>query len=101
MAIRKFNSGGRGMVQWVVVFVLGIAQLGAHAADPDPLQDFCVADLDAARNGVSVNGYPCKDRHLVTSDDFVFTGFRNKGTRISRNHPQVLPERSHVPHPTA
>jgi quercetin dioxygenase-like cupin family protein len=39
------------------------------AADPDPLQDFCVADLDSQ---VSVNGYPC----LPTSeagDDFLFS----------------------------
>lgn len=28
---------------------------------------------------MSVNGYPCKDRHLVTPDDFLFTGLRSNG----------------------
>jgi quercetin dioxygenase-like cupin family protein len=28
------------------------------ATDPDPLQDFCVANLDG--KAVSVNGHPCK-----------------------------------------
>lgn len=65
----------------VILLVLVIAAYGTHAADPDPLQDFCVADLDAPSKGGNVNGYLCKARQLVTSDDFLFTGFRNRGTR--------------------
>ncbi|KAG0613957.1 hypothetical protein M758_6G140800 [Ceratodon purpureus] len=45
-----------------------------HAADPDPLADFCVADLSP--NAPLVNGYACKPRTNVTTDDFVYTGFR-------------------------
>ncbi|XP_074560009.1 putative germin-like protein 2-1 [Curcuma longa] len=39
--------------------------------DPGLLQDFCVADLTST---VLVNGYACKDRLLVTPDDFFFSG---------------------------
>ena len=45
-----------------------------HASDPDPLQDFCVADYSS--NAPRVNGYPCKLRSNVTAKDFVFTAFR-------------------------
>lgn len=41
------------------------------SADPDPLQDFCVRDLNAT---ISVNGFPCKPVSDVTSDDFFFDG---------------------------
>ncbi|ESR41182.1 Germin-like protein subfamily T member 2 [Citrus sinensis] len=41
----------------------------SNAADPDPLQDICIADLDAK---ISVNGFPCKSETEVTSDDFFF-----------------------------
>ncbi|KAK6139519.1 LOW QUALITY PROTEIN: hypothetical protein DH2020_026750 [Rehmannia glutinosa] len=43
-------------------------------ADPDALQDICVADLTSA---VKVNGYPCKSN--VTADDFFFSGIANPG----------------------
>ena len=46
-----------------------------RAADPDPLQDFCVADLSA--DATLVNGFPCKPRSTVTAEDFVFRGLRN------------------------
>jgi hypothetical protein len=49
-----------------------------QAADPDPLQDFCVADLSPS--GPRVNGLPCKDRANVTSKDFLFTDFRTSGS---------------------
>jgi len=45
----------------------------ANAADPDPLQDYCVADLTSK---VLVNGFPCKPRDTVTAKDFTYTGFR-------------------------
>ncbi|KAJ7545070.1 hypothetical protein O6H91_09G105900 [Diphasiastrum complanatum] len=44
------------------------------AADEDPLQDFCVADLTSQ---INVNGFVCKDPSAVKADDFTFTGFRN------------------------
>ncbi|KAG0576057.1 hypothetical protein KC19_5G051800 [Ceratodon purpureus] len=45
-----------------------------HAVDPDPLADFCVADLSPS--APRVNGYACKPRSNVTTDDFVYRGFR-------------------------
>ncbi len=51
----------------------------ADAADPDPLQDFCVADL-SPNAIVHVNGFPCKDRANVTSKDFLYTGMRLAGS---------------------
>uniref|UniRef100_R7WD45 Germin-like protein n=1 Tax=Aegilops tauschii TaxID=37682 RepID=R7WD45_AEGTA len=39
------------------------------ATDPDPLQDFCVADLDG--KAVSVNGHTCKPMSEA-GDDFLF-----------------------------
>ena len=47
--------------------VLLLLPLSSLSADPDPLQDFCVADLNAT---ISVNGFPCKPVSEVTSEDF-------------------------------
>lgn len=85
MALLKNKGARHGMIQYVlfvlnIAFVLEPIPFFAHAADPDPLQDFCIADMNAVNGGVHMNGYPCKDHALVTSDDFVFTGLRNKGT---------------------
>ncbi|RZC68386.1 hypothetical protein C5167_031656 [Papaver somniferum] len=48
--------------------------LSCFSADPDPLQDICVADLNSP---IRVNGYPCKPESQVTTDDFFFSGLRN------------------------
>ncbi|KAJ6760602.1 GERMIN-LIKE PROTEIN SUBFAMILY T MEMBER 1-RELATED [Salix purpurea] len=58
--------------------VVGLLLLPLHisSADPDPLQDFCVADLKAP---ASVNGFPCKPEAEVTSDDFFFDGLSKEG----------------------
>ena len=67
---------------WVVLtllaFVCFTMNVVVHAADPDPLQDFCVADL--SQNATHMNGYPCKPRSAVTAADFLFTGLRGPGT---------------------
>ncbi|BBM98840.1 protein MpCupin2 [Marchantia polymorpha subsp. ruderalis] len=42
-----------------------------HAADPNPLQDFCIADLAA---GPVSNGFACKLLALASTDDFAFSG---------------------------
>ncbi|XP_072988472.1 oxalate oxidase 1-like [Typha latifolia] len=39
----------------------------ASAADPDPVDDLCIADLT---KGKTINGYPCKPEWAVCSDDF-------------------------------
>ncbi|KAJ0013382.1 hypothetical protein Pint_21881 [Pistacia integerrima] len=50
----------------VTLFVLTFAvALSTTAADPDLLQDLCVADLNST---MKVNGYPCRKRAIV--DDF-------------------------------
>lgn len=50
--------------------------LPSDSADPDPLQDFCVADLSAAG---AVNGFPCKPVSNTTADDFFFDGLSKQG----------------------
>lgn len=58
----------------LVVFVL--LPLPSLLADPDSLQDFCIADLSAS---TSVNGFPCKPASNVNSDDFFFDGLSKEG----------------------
>ncbi|MCL7037886.1 hypothetical protein MKW94_010736 [Papaver nudicaule] len=48
--------------------------LSCFSADPDPLQDICVADLNST---IIMNGFPCKPVSQVTSDDFFFSGLMN------------------------
>ncbi|XP_072992668.1 germin-like protein 5-1 [Typha latifolia] len=54
-----------------LLFLLAASSL---AADPDMLQDICVADLSS---GVKVNGFACKAN--VTEDDFFFKGLATPG----------------------
>ncbi len=79
----SIRSGVRSRQAWqiIVAFVCMALVAGAvmvRAADPDPLQDFCVADLSPS--APRVNGFPCKDRANVTSKDFLFTDFRTAGS---------------------
>ncbi|KAI3876168.1 hypothetical protein MKW98_029120 [Papaver atlanticum] len=46
-------------------------------SDPDQLQDFCVADLNATTT--FLNGFPCKPVSQVSSSDFFFVGFHKEG----------------------
>ena len=50
------------------------AQL-VSAADEDPLQDFCVADANAAA-GITINGRTCKPADKVIAQDFTSTLLR-------------------------
>lgn len=45
-------------------------------ADPDLLQDLCVADLSS---GIKMNGYPCKNAASITEMDFFFGGLAKPG----------------------
>ncbi|MCL7035526.1 hypothetical protein MKW94_011714 [Papaver nudicaule] len=47
-------------------------------SDPDELQDFCVADLNATTT--MLNGFPCKKVSEVTSDDFFYSGLMNEAS---------------------
>ncbi|TYH91813.1 hypothetical protein ES332_A13G139500v1 [Gossypium tomentosum] len=48
--------------------------LGASCADPDLLQDVCVADLSS---GIKLNGFPCKHPSTIGANDFFFAGLAN------------------------
>jgi len=65
------------------------------ASDPDPLQDFCVADPN---NEVFVNGVVCKDPKLVKAEDFLFKGlnimgntYNNVGSNVTLVNVALLP----------
>lgn len=48
--------------------------------DPDPIEDFCIADLTKIGDTLSSNyGFPCKPLSQVTSEDFVFSGLTKPG----------------------
>lgn len=59
------------------LLVYVVLPLVCRSADSDPLQDFCIADLNAT---VIVNGFPCKPASAVTSDDFFFDGLSKEGS---------------------
>ncbi|KMT10458.1 hypothetical protein BVRB_5g115850 [Beta vulgaris subsp. vulgaris] len=71
---------------YLVVFLL--APFLSHAADPDPLLDFCVADLNASP---SFANFPCKQTSNVTSEDFFFDGFMNEGNTSNSFGSRVTP----------
>ncbi|KAI3931601.1 hypothetical protein MKW92_011203 [Papaver armeniacum] len=54
--------------------------LSCFSSDPDPLQDFCVADLNAT---TILNGFPCKPVYQVTSDDFLYSGLVNEASTVN------------------
>ncbi|PSR89622.1 Germin-like protein subfamily T member [Actinidia chinensis var. chinensis] len=64
------------MATLYLFIVLLLLPLPYSYADPDPLQDFCVADLKSAP---SVNGFPCKLASEVTSGDFFYDGLSKEG----------------------
>ncbi|KAF9667794.1 hypothetical protein SADUNF_Sadunf15G0060500 [Salix dunnii] len=68
----------RSLIITLLCTLIGLLLLPLHinSSDPDPLQDFCVADLKAP---MSVNGFPCKPEAEVTSGDFFFDGLSKEG----------------------
>ncbi|XP_057962675.1 germin-like protein 5-1 [Malania oleifera] len=55
--------------------LLLMAFAALSAADPDLLQDLCVADLSS---GVKLNGFPCKSSN-ISAEDFFFGGLAKPG----------------------
>ncbi|PWA48945.1 germin [Artemisia annua] len=53
----------------VIAMMMAIFLASFISADPDLLQDVCVADLSS---GVKLNGFACKSN--ISSDDFFFAG---------------------------
>ncbi|OWM65352.1 hypothetical protein CDL15_Pgr008942 [Punica granatum] len=74
------------LVFYPILFLLLVVP--CYAADPDPLQDFCVADLNSS---ASVNGFPCKPSSEVTSGDFFFDGFTKEGNTRNIFRASVTP----------
>ncbi|KAL2935947.1 Germin-like protein subfamily T member 2 [Bienertia sinuspersici] len=68
--------------------VLLLSPLLSHAADPDPLLDFCVADLNSSP---SFANFPCKPTSNVTSEDFFFNGFMTEGNTSNVFGSRVTP----------
>ncbi|XP_073121303.1 rhicadhesin receptor-like [Henckelia pumila] len=60
----------------IILTLLLLTPFPSHSADPDPLQDFCVADL---ASNIVLNGFPCKPATNVTSEDFFFDGLVQEG----------------------
>lgn len=66
------------MVRPLLLFLgLTLFFLSPCRSDPDPLQDFCVANLGAS--DVTLNGFPCKPASSVVSDDFFSTVLSKEG----------------------
>ncbi|KAK7838383.1 germin-like protein subfamily 2 member 1 [Quercus suber] len=65
------------MAAILALFIMTFAVvLGPAAADPDLLQDVCVADLTS---GVKVNGFTCKAIANISAADFFFNGLAKPG----------------------
>ncbi|KAI3979402.1 hypothetical protein MKX01_001594 [Papaver californicum] len=75
MAAAKFSI--KTTSSFFLVMCLTVFTLSCYA-DPDPLQDFCVADLNTTTT--IVNGFPCKPVSQVTSNDFFFSGLVNEAS---------------------
>ncbi|XP_073389421.1 putative germin-like protein 2-1 [Physcomitrium patens] len=69
-----------------VLLVVGVVPRFTTAADEDPLQDFCVADPQAA---VTINGVTCKPAAQVTVDDFKTDVLKNRGNTANANNAVV------------
>lgn len=64
---------------FLVIFSLHCLQV-AFSSDPDPVQDFCIANhkLDAIRTA-RFTIFQCKNSSEATTEDFVFSGMKNPG----------------------
>ncbi|KAG6539297.1 hypothetical protein ZIOFF_004459 [Zingiber officinale] len=74
--LKLTNSTWRTNMSAKIILIIAasiavISSICVSSSDPGLLQDFCVANFTST---VVVNGYPCKDPLLVTSDDFFFSG---------------------------
>ncbi|GJM94839.1 hypothetical protein PR202_ga11520 [Eleusine coracana subsp. coracana] len=73
------------MVSALLLAFTAVALGAGHGAafDPNPVQDFCVADPTSK---VHVNGQPCKDPATVVANDFFFPGVDKPGGTNSRRY---------------
>ncbi|XP_059444416.1 germin-like protein subfamily T member 2 [Corylus avellana] len=73
----KINPSASPLYMLSCLVMLLLLPLPSLCADPDPLQDFCVADLGSSAS--VLNGFPCKPASNVSSDDFFFDGLSKEG----------------------
>ncbi|XP_075475955.1 germin-like protein subfamily 1 member 16 [Primulina tabacum] len=88
-------SGTRIVVLFLVI--LAVVWSGAYAADPDPLQDFCVGFNDP-KAAVVVNGKFCKNPENVTVEDFIYSGLNipaNTSNPLGTNVTTVFEDQLH------
>ncbi|KAI3674745.1 hypothetical protein L2E82_51971 [Cichorium intybus] len=71
-----------------VFLLLALLFSVAMATDHSPLQDFCVADMNAQ---VMVNGFACKNPSLVQASDFYFSGLHMMGNTSNALGSRVTP----------
>lgn len=71
------SLGGRFYFFIGVLAMVGL-HIAAYAADPSPLQDFCVGIINPNAAEL-VNGLFCKNPRDVTADDFVYRGYNSPG----------------------
>ncbi|CAM0877013.1 unnamed protein product [Alopecurus aequalis] len=63
--------------------------VSACRADPEPVQDFCVAAVSKGADGdqPTFPGFPCKPESAVVSDDFFFAGLSRSGAAAANDSP--------------
>lgn len=61
----------------VVLFVIFLNIYVTLASDPDPVQDFCIANI--AESAIASNVIQCKNSSLATVEDFVYSGIKSPG----------------------
>ncbi|XP_048552318.1 germin-like protein 5-1, partial [Triticum urartu] len=72
------------MAAATLLLALAVVALGSGhvvAFDPNPLQNFCVADPTSK---VHENGVACKDPAAVVAEDFLFGGLDKPGVTTSK-----------------
>nr|GMC85126.1 putative germin-like protein 2-1 [Ipomoea batatas] len=74
----------------VAIAMVALASSFAHASDPSPLQDFCVAVNDSVA-AVFVNGKICKNPMQVVANDFLFRGLNMPGNTSNPLGSMVTP----------
>ena len=89
MGTMSLNSAHHAMLEkmmqvavTIAIMVLSVSNVVrlASAADPDPVQDFCIGD---PKSSVTVNGLPCKNPKDVTNADFVSAALERAGNTSS------------------
>ncbi|KAI3694984.1 hypothetical protein L1987_77971 [Smallanthus sonchifolius] len=60
----------------MIGMMLTIFMASFVSADPELLQDVCVADLNS---GVKLNGFACKSYNNISANDFFFAGLAKPG----------------------